>query len=396
MDWTLFLLPYGETWRQLRTYFHKYLNQTVVQEYRDIQMKHTKVLLKLLYQSPERFRSHLRFVVGAAILEITYGYQASSDKDPFILFSENAITELTRVGVPGTYLVDVIPILKHIPPWFPGARFRRELERLRGLVEEMVDKPIQYVKHALRGGKAIPCITASLFEQFENDPDRPADYEDTIKKFAGTMYMTGIDTTDGYLLHLVRALLLHPHAQRRAQEELDEVVGSGALPSFDNFAKLRYIQAIVYEVLRWNTPVPAAIPHRLKENDVVNGYFIPKGTLVFGTSWTLLRSESVYGTDASKFNPERFLDENVTIPDFGFGYGRRACPGRHFAEGTAFLITACILHLFHILPVIGDNGSELPGEEDCDSGVILRPKDFKCRFVPRSSAAVHILEGLDF
>lgn len=80
-------------------------------------------------------------------------------------------------------------------------------------------------------------------------------------------------------------MLLHPHVQKRAQEELDEVVGSGALPSFDNFAKLKYIRAIIYEVLRWNTTVPVALPHMLKADDVVNGYFIPKGTLVFGTSW---------------------------------------------------------------------------------------------------------------
>lgn len=80
-------------------------------------------------------------------------------------------------------------------------------------------------------------------------------------------------------------MLLHPHVQKRAQEELDEVVGPDALPSFDHFARLRYIWAIVHEVIRWQTVTPIALPHLLVAEDVVDGYFIPKGTVVFGNAW---------------------------------------------------------------------------------------------------------------
>lgn len=89
----------------------------------------------------------------------------------------------------------------------------------------------------------------------------------------------------------------------------------------------------------------------------------------------------------------------------------RACPGRHFSETSSFIVIACILHLYHILPVEAENGPELPKEDDLDSGVILyvtcstliltadyencrRPKPFKCRIIPRSPAAMRLLEEL--
>lgn len=80
-------------------------------------------------------------------------------------------------------------------------------------------------------------------------------------------------------------MLLHPHVQKRAQAELDEIVGPDGLPSFDDYEKLKYVRAVLHELLRWNTVLPAGIPHTLIADDVVNGYFIPKGTLVFGNSW---------------------------------------------------------------------------------------------------------------
>lgn len=394
LDWTMIMMQYGQTWKQTRTYFHQYFNQTAVENYREVQIKYTKTLLKRLYLSPKDYRMHLRYVLGAMILEVTYGIQISSEKDPYIILSETTNVEISKAGVPGTYLVDLFPILKHIPSWLPGAKFKRELNKLSKRAREMVDGPIRLLRDSLRNGKAIPCITTSLMEHFEDNPESPTDYEDIIKNVAGVAYFAGIDTTDGYISQFFFCMLLHPHVQKRAQAELDEIVGSDVLPSFDDFEKLKYIRGILYELLRWNTVLPAGVPHMLIADDIVDGYFIPKGTLVFGNSWTILRDKSVYGDDANDFKPERFLEGQAPPPDFAFGYGRRACPGRHFSETSSFIVIACILHLYHILPVVGENGPELPKEDDLDSGVILRPKPFKCRIIPRSPASIKLLKEL--
>ena len=49
----------------------------------------------------------------------------------------------------------------------------------------------------------------------------------------------------------------HPDIQKRAQAELDEVVGPDRLPTFDDRVNLPYIEALCKELLRHNCPVPA-------------------------------------------------------------------------------------------------------------------------------------------
>lgn len=129
---------------------------------------------------------------------------------------------------------------------------------------------------------------------------------------------------DAQLRSFLLAIALHPGVQKKAQEELDRVVGRDSLPSCADLPNLSYINALCSETLRWHPATPIGLPHKLKQDDVVNGYFIPKGTICIGNSWFLLRSERDYGSNTNEFRPERFLDGSAKLnPDAAFGYGRR-------------------------------------------------------------------------
>ena len=80
------------------------------------------------------------------------------------------------------------------------------------------------------------------------------------------------------------ALSLFPDVQRRAQEELDRVVGPNRLPDFSDYDDLVYIQAIALEAMRWMVVLPFGVFHRVICDDEYNGYFIPKGTTVIAVS----------------------------------------------------------------------------------------------------------------
>ena len=54
------------------------------------------------------------------------------------------------------------------------------------------------------------------------------------------------------------AMTLFPDIQKRAQAEIDIVVGDGRLPSFEDRERLSFVEAIVKEVLRWRPPVPVS------------------------------------------------------------------------------------------------------------------------------------------
>jgi cytochrome P450 len=80
-------------------------------------------------------------------------------------------------------------------------------------------------------------------------------------------------------------MVLFPEVQKRAQEEIDRVVGKERLPDFADRDKLPYINAVIKEVLRWHPVTPLGIPHMATEDDIYEGYLIPKGAYLFPNNW---------------------------------------------------------------------------------------------------------------
>ncbi|THU76246.1 cytochrome P450 [Dendrothele bispora CBS 962.96] len=151
--------------------------------------------------------------------------------------------------------------------------------------------------------------------------------------------MAAHETTTTTLMWFILAMVLYPEVQKRAQGELDGVVGQSRLPSFTDAKHLPYIQAILKEVLRWRPALPFGLPHAINEDDYYNGYYIPKGSICFANSWSINHDPSIYSSDADEFRPERHLDTNSNLKDessdghFSYGFGQRwvSCYG-HYAD----------------------------------------------------------------
>ena len=124
------------------------------------------------------------------------------------------------------------------------------------------------------------------------------------------------------------AMITNPGAMKKAQEELDRVVGKGELPDFSHKDGLPYIDALIKELLRWSPPVPFSSPNRAMQDDVYRGYFIPRGATVIQNVWAISRDPNLY-PDPEAFNPDRFLKDGKVNPsvfnpeDRVFGAGRR-------------------------------------------------------------------------
>lgn len=81
------------------------------------------------------------------------------------------------------------------------------------------------------------------------------------------------------------AMVNFPSVQRKAQEEIDQIIGNDRLPGFDDRPSLPYVEALYREVLRWHPVFPAGVPHYSTEADYYKGYYIPKGTMVIPNTW---------------------------------------------------------------------------------------------------------------
>ena len=97
-------------------------------------------------------------------------------------------------------------------------------------------------------------------------------------------------------------MVLYPEVQKKAQAEIDTVVGQNRLPDFHDRPSLPYINAVVKESSRWNIAVPLGrsfviiiiatiltsskgVPHMSTADDEYNGFYIPKGTIMIGNAW---------------------------------------------------------------------------------------------------------------
>ena len=74
----------------------------------------------------------------------------------------------------------------------------------------------------------------------------------------------------------------------------------------------------------------------------------------------VMRDPAVY-PEPDVFKPERFLSPDGTLLDdpiltTAFGYGKRICPGRHFADATLFIVVASFLSVFNIEKVPNPEG----------------------------------------
>ncbi len=92
------------------------------------------------------------------------------------------------------------------------------------------------------------------------------------------------------LLSFFMAMAMYPEVQRKAQAELDAVIGPNRLPEHGDRESLPYVNAVAKEALRWQNAVPLGIVHRSMADDEYNGYFLPEGTLVFTNIWSVLTS----------------------------------------------------------------------------------------------------------
>ncbi|OJT11091.1 O-methylsterigmatocystin oxidoreductase [Trametes pubescens] len=356
-------IPYGDQFRKRRKWmFDAAGNKQTLFGYQDIQYREVRRLLLSLSRRPDEFSEHLHLYLAGILLEITFGCPVKTLDDELVRLAERAISGMNHAGRAGSVPVDFVPILKHIPSWTPGISFKRNAMVVRRHVEEYLDTGYNAVASAMEIGTGEPCIFRSVLEQYGGEPT-PAEADD-IKGLAIDVYGAGVETSRGTLRTFMLVMARERDVLRKAQEELDRVVGRERLPDFRDRESLPYVNAILEEVYRWNPPLPMAVPHRVTEDDRYREYDIPAGCMMIPNVWGMSRDARCY-PEPEEFRPERHLgievkagEEYVLPSSFVFGFGRRSCPGQALADATIWLAIANIVALFDILQPVDEAGKE--------------------------------------
>lgn len=146
----------------------------------------------------------------------------------------------------------------------------------------------------------------------------------------------------------------------------------------------------------------AGLPHTCTEDDVYEGYHIPRGASVLANHWALHFDPAVYPSP-HQFLPSRFIDEKGNLigtryserGHHGFGFGRRICPGMHIAERTLFITFTRIMWAFDVKkPTDPTTGSEVDVDvDDFTGGFSSHPRHLETVIVPRGDWVKPVIEG---
>ena len=371
---SILVQQYGKEWSTRRKLLHSALTPRALEDYQEIQQAEACRLCYQLLSRPKDWESLLDWMTASIVFAIAYGHRIDSLDSPVIRERMAIMHYASSLNIPGKYFAESFPIFKHVPLWL--APWKRDIKK-HGKVESSANmRLMNYISHAIEQNpkKAETALPPSLCKSLLlRRTARPQDFallsERDLSFIPASLFGAGADTTASTLCSAFLALITHPETLVAAHAELDAVIGLDCLPTFADEAQLPYIRALCKEVLRWRpVAVLGGTPHATSEDDVYQGWKVPKGTNVLGNSWAINHNEEYY-PNSQRFEPLRFLDEEdvqavqeklpyldtkyvssgleaVGIPQkrhpgkwghSSFGWGRRICPGAELAVSASSL-----------------------------------------------------------
>ncbi|KAJ5161058.1 Oxidoreductase FAD/NAD(P)-binding [Penicillium capsulatum] len=267
------------------------------------------------------------------------------------------------------------PALLNSLPTGENAKYWSDIEYLRKLSQELLD--------ARRNNPEDKKDLLNAMIQGRDPQTGRGITDESIIDNMIIFLIAGHETTSGLLSFLFYYLLKTPGAYKKAQEEVDTVIGKRKV-SVDDMSKLPYVTALLRETLRLKPTAPIigvhAHPTKNHESPVTLGggkYVLKEDEPILLMLGQMQRDPKVYGSDADEFRPERMLDENFEkLPKNAwkpFGNGMRGCIGRPFAWQEALLVVAILLQNFNFQM---DNPSY---DLRIKQTLTIKPRDFQIR-----------------
>ncbi|KAI6128870.1 cytochrome P450 [Pisolithus croceorrhizus] len=374
------VMPYDNDWRLHRKLFHSSLKADAVERFHDVYLNNARQLLHNIQSGTSKFPEHFKLFSGSLALELTYGRKVEGKDDATIRLVGTIFDILSRGTTPESGgLLLAFPILEHFPSWLPGLGFKADAPRCRKMIATMSDLPFREAKTQLASGTLQHCLVSD-FVKYEGGEESAA------RDAAAGVYLAAAESTASILETFVLAMMLHPEVQAKVHAELDDVLGKGVFPTFEDRTRLPYLQAVLYEVMRWNPVFPLGVPHATTTSDIYEGYHIPKGCIVIFNAWAMSRE----CPDPERFDPSRHLSPDGQLAPQAnqqnalfFGFGRRICPGRFFADNALWAAVATMLSTLKFEKAKDVSGKVIQVEPTFTSGQVSHPVPFECSITSR-------------
>ncbi|GKU05140.1 unnamed protein product [Fusarium langsethiae] len=204
-------------------------------------------------------------------------------------------------------------------------------------------------------------------------------------------FLAGIDTTSDTLMFLVWSLSLpgNEKFQEKLREEVqgisDDSLNKQGIPKAEVADRCVYLQAVIKETLRLYAPLPSTEPRSTGDDTTVDGYVIPRNTVVGMSPWIMHRNEEVF-ENPLVFNPERWLGDKASEMNrwfWGFSSGGRMCIGMHLAMAEMTVLGAALYREYKT--------TIAPGFENTSPAITARVETFYDERFPKVKESTCLL-----
>jgi cytochrome P450 len=198
-----------------------------------------------------------------------------------------------------------------------------------------------------------------FLEGHKKDPDFMT--QERVLALTVANMFAGSDTTAITLRAIFYYLLRNPSKLQKLMEELDRTEQAGLLSREDSLVKwnevreLPYLSAVIKEALRCHPAVGLTLERVVPPAGIkVCGQFLPGGTIVGCSAWTVHRSEAIFGANPIFFRPERWIEateeKKAEMSNFlfSFGAGARTCIGKNISLLEMYKLVPAVLRRFEV------------------------------------------------
>ncbi|XAR70414.1 hypothetical protein NMG60_11027259 [Bertholletia excelsa] len=343
--------PHGPEWRMLRKVcVREMLSNASLDSVYELRRREIRQTIRYFYcraGSPVNVGEQMFLTIMNVVTNMLWGGTIEG-KERSSVGAEfrQVVAEITALlGIPN--LSDFFPGLA----WFDMQGIQKKMKGLATRFDRIFERMIeQRLKIEAKGDGGKDFLQFLLKFKDEGGDFKTPFTMTHVKSLLMDMIVGGTDTTSNALEFALAEMITRPEVMRKAQQELDTVVGKDNIVEESHIHQLPYLYAVMKEALRLHPTLPLLVPHCPSESCIVGGYTVPKGARVFVNVWAIHRDPSIW-ENPWEFDPERFVNckldySGTDFNYFPFGSGRRSCAGTAMAERMFMLSLALFVHSF--------------------------------------------------
>ncbi|KAJ6942649.1 trimethyltridecatetraene synthase-like [Populus alba x Populus x berolinensis] len=345
---------YGPYWRQARKIcLMEIFSPKRLDQFETVRVQELQALLRKLFVSAgkpinarDNFSDLSLSVISRLVLGKNYTVKDGNQKE---YMSPKEFKEM----IDELFLLNGVLDIGDSIPWLAFLDLQGYIKRMKAvgqLFDGFLEHTLNEHQQRRKGVKNyVPQDMMDILLQLSDDPNLEVQLDRTaVKAFTMDLIAGGTESSAVTTEWAMAELLKKPEYFKRANEELDRVIGRDRWVEERDIVNLPFINAICKETMRLHPVSPFLVPRLAREDIQLGGYDIPKGTRVMVNVWTIGRDASIW-EKPHEFCPERFIGKSIDVKGHNFellpfGAGRRMCVG--YSLGLK-VIQASVANLLH-------------------------------------------------